>query len=82
MKLLFRTMPEAVAETQRLLAQCRFSLEELRGTEYPEEKRSGFATPHEALVAFAEDGAKRRFPDGMLPKVADALAEELRLIGQ
>jgi error-prone DNA polymerase len=82
MTLLFKTAPEAIAETLRLLAQCRFSLEELRGTEYPEEKRNGFATPHKALVAFAEEGAKRRFPGGMSPKVANALAEELRLIGE
>jgi error-prone DNA polymerase len=79
---LFRTIPDAIAETQRFLAKCRFSLEELRGTEYPEEKRNGFATPQEALVAFAEEGAKRRYPKEIPTKVRHALDEELRLTGE
>ncbi|MBV9262565.1 MAG: error-prone DNA polymerase, partial [Pseudolabrys sp.] len=66
----------------RFIDRCRFSLEELRGTEYPEEKRSGYATPQEALTAFAEEGAKRRFRNGMPDKVRFALNEELRLIGE
>jgi error-prone DNA polymerase len=82
MERLFRTVPQAIAETERFLARCRFSLEELRGTEYPEERRNGFATPQEALVAFTEDGARQRYPNGMDQKVRHALDEELRLIGQ
>src|SRR5581483_2606857 len=50
---LFRNYPDALAQTEKLLARCRFSLEELRGTEYPEERREGYATPQDALVAFA-----------------------------
>ena len=38
------------------LDRCRFSLDELRKTEYPDETRQGFATPQDALVAFAEEG--------------------------
>ncbi len=82
MSRLFRVAPEAIAQTQRFLAQCRFSLEDLRGTEYPEETRQGFATPQEALVAFAEAGGQRRYPHGMPDKVRHALNEELRLIGE
>jgi error-prone DNA polymerase len=82
MERLFQTVPDAITETGRFLAKCRFSLEELRGTEYPEEKRSGFATSQEALVNFAEQGAKRRYPNGMPQKVSHALREELRLIGE
>ena len=67
---LFRKYPDAIAQTEIFLAQCNFSLEELRKTEYPEETRKGFATPQEALVAFAEAGAKKRFPDGMPAKAA------------
>src|SRR6185437_1691149 len=59
---LFRKYPDAVAQTQAFIGRCRFSLEELRGTEYPKETRKGFATPQEALVAYAEAGAKKRFP--------------------
>ena len=62
--------------------RCNFSLEELRGTEYADETRQGYATPQEALVAFAEEGLKRRFPDGAPAKVRHALDEELRLIGE
>jgi error-prone DNA polymerase len=79
---LFRAAPHTIAQTQHFLARCWFSLEELRGTEYPEEKRSGFATPQEALVAFAEDGAKKRYPNGLPPKVRHALNEELRLTAE
>ena len=79
---LFRKYPEAVAQTLRFIDKCRFSLEELRETEYPEETRKGFATPQDALVAYAEEGARRRFPNGMSKEVRHAMDEELRLIGE
>src|SRR6185312_10954377 len=79
---LFRKYPDAIEQTTRFIANCRFSLEELRGTEYPEETRQGCATPHEALVAFAEKGARRRFPQGMSKKTRHALNEELRVVGE
>ena len=79
---LFRKYPEAVAQTVRFLDRCRFSLDELRKTEYPEETRKGYATPQEALVAFVEEGARRRFPNGMQPHVRHALDEELRVVGK
>ncbi len=79
---LFRRYPDALAQTTRFLDQCRFSLESLRATEYPEETRKGFATPHAALVAFAEEGARRRFPNGLSKRVRYALDEELRLVGE
>ena len=61
---LFRRAPEAVSETVRFLESCKFSLEELRGTEYADETREGYATPQDALVAFAEEGVQRRYPNG------------------
>jgi error-prone DNA polymerase len=79
---LFRLYPDAVSETVRFLDSCKFSLEELRGTEYADETRRGYATPQEALIAFAEEGFKKRFPDGATPKIRHALNEELRLIGK
>jgi error-prone DNA polymerase len=78
---LFRAAPEAVAETLRFLARCRFSLDEL-AYEYPDEIRAGFATPQEALVTFAEEGARRRYPHGVPPKVRHALDHEYALIGE
>src|SRR3974390_89481 len=79
---LFRKYPDAVMQTLRFLDKCRFSLESLRETEYPEETRKGFATPQAALVAFAEEGARWRFPNGMSAKVRHALNEELKLVGE
>jgi error-prone DNA polymerase len=79
---LFRLYPDAVAETMRFLESCTFSLEELCGTEYADETRQGYATPQEALVAFAEAGFKKRFPNGVSQKIRNALDEELRLIGK
>jgi error-prone DNA polymerase len=79
---LFRKYPDAVRQTKTFLDLCGFSLDELRHTEYPDETRKGFATPQDALVAFAQDGARRRYPGGIPEKVRHALAEELRLIGE
>ncbi len=79
---LFRKYSDATAQTAHFLDQCQFSLQELRGTEYPEETRKGYATPQEALVAYAEEGAKQRFPRGMPPKVREILDAELRIIGE
>ncbi len=55
---LFRRAPEAVDRTLRFLDRCNFSLGELKQTEYPDENRVGFATPQDALVALAEEGAE------------------------
>jgi error-prone DNA polymerase len=79
---LFRAAPNALAETMRLLERCRFSLDELKSTEYPDETRRGYATPQDALVAFAEDGVCWRYPYEIPAKVRHALNEELRLIGE
>ena len=78
---LFRAAPQAIAETQRFLERCRFSLDEL-AYEYPDEIREGFATPQDALVAFAEEGARRRYPHGVPANVRHALDHEYALIGE
>src|SRR5712691_1105638 len=79
---LFRAAPEALAATLEFLDRCRFSLDALKETEYPDETRQGYATPQDALVAFAAEGVARRYPGGIPPKVRHALDEELRLIGE
>lgn len=79
---IFRHAPKAIRETRRFLRRCNFSLEELRKTEYADETRQGYATPQDALVAFAEAGLKRRYGDRVPAKVRHALSEELRLIGE
>ena len=79
---LFRRAPEALEQTLRFLEQCRFSLDALRQTEYPDENRQGFATPQDALVALAEEGARRRYPDGMREDVRRALDHELAVTAE
>jgi error-prone DNA polymerase len=78
---LFRAAPQAVAETLRFLERCHFSLDEL-SHDYPDETREGFATPQAALAALAEEGAQRRYPNGVPLKVRHALANELKLIAE
>lgn len=75
-------IPEAIGETVRFLESCNFSLEELRNTEYADETREGYATPQDALVAFAEAGFRKRFPNGAPPHIRHALDQELLLIGR
>ena len=76
---LFRDYPDAIDQTLRFLDACRFSLDQLKPS-YPLERREGFATPMEALVAFTEEGAKQRYPDGVPEKVRETLDYEYRLV--
>ena len=73
---IFRRFPEAIAETIHFLGRCSFSLDELQ-YEYPDETRAGYATPQDALVAFVEEGARRRYPNGIDPKVQSMLDHEI-----
>jgi error-prone DNA polymerase len=78
---LFRDAPEAVTQTLHLIERCRFSLDELK-YEYPDESRAGYATPQEALIAYTEEGARRRYPHGIPEKVRKALDHEFALIAE
>ncbi|PWT92891.1 MAG: error-prone DNA polymerase [Proteobacteria bacterium] len=78
---LFRSAPEAIAQTLRFFERCRFSLDQLK-YEYPDETRQGYATPQDALVAFVEEGARRRYPNGMSKKVRCALDHELAVTAE
>ena len=76
---LFALYPDALAQTQVLLARCHFSLDEMQH-DYPHEAHHG--TPQERLIALAEAGMTRRFPNGPAPKVRRALDHELQVIGE
>ncbi|NOT41247.1 MAG: error-prone DNA polymerase, partial [Alphaproteobacteria bacterium] len=78
---LYRQIPNAVEETTRFAERLNFKLDELR-YEYPHETQEGFATTQDALTHHAEEGARRRFPEGLAPKVRHALDHELKLIGE
>jgi DNA-directed DNA polymerase III PolC len=78
---LFSDAPEAIEQTAALDAALTFSLDELR-YEYPDERRAGFATPQDALVHLAWQGAAARYPDGIPDNVRQSLDHELALIGK
>ena len=78
---LFAEAPDAVEETMRFLDGVAFSLDEL-AYGYPEELREGYATPQAALAAFAEAGARARYPEGVPDRVRAALDHELALVAQ
>jgi error-prone DNA polymerase len=70
---------EAMQETVRTARQCRFSLDELR-YEYPDELVPQGETPTSYLRKQTCIGARRRFPDGIPPKVDQQIKHELALI--
>ena len=73
--------PELLAESVRIAGRCRFSLDTLR-YEYPEELVPKGETPASWLRHLAEQGAKRRYPDGTPQAVAAQIEHELELIAE
>ncbi|CUW41627.1 Error-prone DNA polymerase dnaE [Magnetospirillum sp. XM-1] len=78
---LFAGYPDAVARSVDIAARCRFSLDELRYS-YPAEDAGDGLTAQQRLEKLTWDGAARRYPDGIPPKVRDTVADELALIGR
>ena len=78
---LFRNHPQALANAVEIAERCRFSLGELR-YEYPDEVSDDGRPPQEKLEALAWEGAARRWPDGVPPKVRATVEQELALIDQ
>jgi error-prone DNA polymerase len=73
--------PELLAETTRIAACCRFSLEEIR-YEYPEELAPPGETPSGYLRRLTEEGLRRRWPRGAPPAVRQLVEHELALIAE
>ncbi|MHB1110623.1 MAG: error-prone DNA polymerase, partial [Devosia sp.] len=78
---LFREHPEAIAETQRLLARITFSLDQLQYN-YPEETVGNGETAQETLERLTWEGARKRYPKGIPYKVKRGVVSELKLIAQ
>ncbi|MGL4514142.1 MAG: PHP domain-containing protein, partial [Lacipirellulaceae bacterium] len=76
---LYHDRPDALARTIDVAERCRFSLDELR-YEYPDEVAPNGVPPREWLARLTHEGAARRYPDGVPPKVAATIASELALI--
>jgi len=70
---------ELLEESVAIAARCCFSLDELR-YEYPEELVPAGSTPGEHLRALTEEGARRRWPEGISAKLRDQIEHELALI--
>jgi error-prone DNA polymerase len=76
---LFRDHPEALAETQRLVERCRFSLDELK-YEYPEEPVPPGKDPQQHLEDLTWEGARWRYPGGVPDKVRRMIEAEFDFI--
>lgn len=72
---------ELLAETLRIAAACRFSLDELR-YEYPDELVPPGLTPSQHLRQLTERGAAARWPGGVPEQVQRLLEHELTLIAE
>ena len=81
MAALFRDHPRALANAMEIAERCRFSLDELR-YEYPDEVVGEGRTPQRELEILTWEGAARRYPGGIPPKVRKTLEHELALIGE
>ncbi|QDM39842.1 error-prone DNA polymerase [Altererythrobacter sp. TH136] len=78
---LFARWPHAIEATREVANKCRFSLDQLR-YEYPERAYPDGLTPQAYLRRLTWQGARRRYPVRMPPRVKKTLKRELRLIGQ
>jgi error-prone DNA polymerase len=79
MKRLFRDAPEAIEETQHLLARMEFSLSELK-YDYPDEPVPPGKTPQGHLEDLVWTRAGLRYPGGIPAKTEKLLQGELALI--
>lgn len=70
-----------LAESVRIAARCNFDLSQLK-YEYPHELVPEDHTPSSWLQHLCEQGAKRRWPDGMTPKTRIQIDKELSLIAE
>lgn len=70
-----------LAETLVIAKRCQFSLEELR-YEYPDNVVPGHLTPAEQLRLLTEQGAQKRWPNGLSANVGQQIEYELSIIEQ
>lgn len=81
MERLFNKYPDAIRRTQEIVADCTFSLDELK-YQYPEEITSGGRTPQEELTYLAWKGAREIFNGQLSEKTVAAIKHELSFIEQ
>jgi error-prone DNA polymerase len=76
---LFRDFPDAIAETMRFADRIEFSLDQLK-YQYPDEPVPPGKTAQRHLEDLTWQGAHKRFPIRISPKIKKTLHKELRLI--
>src|SRR6202000_580201 len=76
---LFRLWPDAVARTEAIADQLRFSLDEL-AYQYPHEVCLQGLTPQASLEKLTWEGTTSRYPEGLPDNVEQTLRHELTLI--
>ncbi|WP_298908423.1 error-prone DNA polymerase [uncultured Aliiroseovarius sp.] len=74
----FHTHPAALRRTIEIADKCSFDLGEL-SYEYPHEETEG-ETPFERLERLAQDGLRRRYPDGPPDRALELMAKELAVV--
>ena len=72
---------ELLEETLAVAAECAFSLDELR-YEYPHELVPEGETPTSHLRNLTEEGARKRWPQGVPPQIRITIESELALIAE
>jgi len=78
---LFRDYPDALAQSQVILDQISFTLDQLKYI-YPEETVGNGETAQQTLERLAYEGAGWRYPNGIPDKVMKGLEHELALIAE
>nr|MCH9765031.1 error-prone DNA polymerase [Alphaproteobacteria bacterium] len=78
---LFAGFEEALVSTEEIVAECSFSLDELR-YEYPDEPVPEGKTPQGHLEDLTWAGAHERYPAGIPAAILKTLQKELALIAQ
>jgi error-prone DNA polymerase len=76
---LFRSYPEAMAETLRFAEELTFSLNELKHN-YPEETTEAGVDPQTELERLTWEGANIRYPEGIPGKVDTLIRHELEIV--
>jgi error-prone DNA polymerase len=79
MQRLFRDHPEAITNTLRIAAACRFKLDELK-YEYPDEVIGPGETAQQTLERLTLEGAARHYPQGIPEKVRKQINRELKIV--
>ncbi len=73
--------PQWLAETIRIAERCTFSLDELR-YEYPDDMVPAGETPSVYLRRLTEQGAAKRWPEGIPSRVRTQIEHELGIIAE